>query len=637
MKSSGAVFSRQNPFPPDPPLSKTHYNPSRAKTLPRPERRTALSPVRLSRPPSPPPPPDTLSPADERFLLAASNRLLPAGPPAADPQPSFSESWPSTDLGSPQGADCAPSPGADAPPPAAPAGKPQAWAGPVGPREDSVLARYVERFRRGRPQSREERRRSAASEGEGARFWWLPASPPSSSPSALTSEKGSSTARRAARSLSPSPPSPAARSRLSPPVSPPRAALDLSPAALSDGSPRDPRDPEILRLQERARRLVQRSETSLSSSSIPVSSEGLGTLDSSSRFSMDEPVRRPTVPSLLDPTTGLVTLAPLPRPSAGGRPRPEDDILFQWRLRRKMELARERPLLVPQDILPTDRMQESHSFRPAVTSQRGAPHLDASPRESRGPGSPTPAPPSFPVASPALIASHPPPGHGPPDVPAHLHLLCDILPCPLQPPHPAPGSPPAADPPPSAEPPPPPGRGSKGSSQSPPGVGTKEAGAAGASRPERRASGQGRESASASARRARDSHKPRGPAQAQRGGPGSRREAAPASPVHSALGQVVSEVLFSPPNSPPGSQRSQTPDPQRDAPSSLPESSTPAPGEPQPSEVVAQLLQDAEDSDGLEFEDDPLLQVLRWQREQVIEQLRVDELLHEVQEESHSH
>uniref|UniRef100_W5M8Y0 Proline and serine rich 3 n=1 Tax=Lepisosteus oculatus TaxID=7918 RepID=W5M8Y0_LEPOC len=290
-----AVFSRQNPFPPDPPLSKTHYNPSRAKTLPRPERRT----------------------------LAASNRLLPAGPPAADPQPSFSESWPSTDLGSPQGADCAPSPGADASPPAAPAGKPQAWAGPVGPREDSVLARYVERFRRGRPLSREERRRSATSEGEGARFWWLPASPPSSSPPALTSEAP----RRPAGRRGPSLPLPPAPRR-----GPGSAPLSPRPEPLWTSAPRDP---EILRLQERARRLVQRSSSSIPTLSLPFSHSRSPSLSLSSPGSH---YFHPPLSTFLSPSLscveGLVTLAALPRPSAGGRPRPEDDILFQWRLRR---------------------------------------------------------------------------------------------------------------------------------------------------------------------------------------------------------------------------------------------------------------------------------------------------------------
>lgn len=37
--SSGAVFTRQNPFPPDPPLSRSHYSPSRSRKIPKQQRR----------------------------------------------------------------------------------------------------------------------------------------------------------------------------------------------------------------------------------------------------------------------------------------------------------------------------------------------------------------------------------------------------------------------------------------------------------------------------------------------------------------------------------------------------------------------------------------------------------------------
>ncbi len=37
--SGAAVFTRQNPFPPDPLLSRSHYSPSRARKIPKQQKR----------------------------------------------------------------------------------------------------------------------------------------------------------------------------------------------------------------------------------------------------------------------------------------------------------------------------------------------------------------------------------------------------------------------------------------------------------------------------------------------------------------------------------------------------------------------------------------------------------------------
>lgn len=101
------------------------------------------------------------------------------------------------------------------------------------------------------------------------------------------------------------------------------------------------------------------------------------------------------------------------------------------------------------------------------------------------------------------------------------------------------------------------------------------------------------------------------------------------SPIHNTLGQVVSEVLFLGADSPvqPSTPRSSTspiytPPVHRHSPAPPPQRSS------QPSEVIGQLMQQAQDSDGLEFEDDPLLLVLRQQRKWTKEQLcEVDMML----------
>ncbi|XP_035286751.1 proline and serine-rich protein 3 isoform X1 [Anguilla anguilla] len=703
MKSSSrAIFTRQNIFPPDPRKPKTHYNPSPTKKIPKKQRKTNLSPVRLAKPTSlsvPQVEPLTL---EGQSFTGPPSDPLPCMPPSTEPQPSFSESWPSTDQES-SSANTTAFPQSEVLAHSASSGKYQASFTPATTQEDSVLAKYVERFRHGQPQSREERQRSAATVEEWQPFWWLSSSsPPSSS---HDTKKPMQQGRASAHERNQLSTSPIEHIRPSPPLSPHGTPLDFSVMGLSDSSHCDPPDPGILQLQERASRLLQRSEHSLSSSSLPISSEGVGCSDLSSPFSVDEPAQRPVAPSLINHTTALNT-GPTAMPSVGAflasRTRPEDDILFQWRLRRKMEQARQWPL--PHAQGPARHQPPVSSLAPqaqrglypsGVPTQRAAQLLPAAPQEAGVPGAPpvSAAPRSVPVASPAASSL-------PPDVPvaAHMHLLCDVLPCPLRhrPPErrrsPRKWEVPTRDPahgPPigrsssteteSPSPPPP----SSGTAEERRGAGERRAGRRSALQREEPVRGETRAVPSCS-RKKSTSHSRVGegsrvdsqkrPTQTERGvsrdrvgeervtpwpdeprrpqrerGQRSRKEgrpgdrAPPPSPIHNALGQVVSEVLFPTSESPlppttPGSLDSPryTPPvpPQSPAPA-LPQCPAAAPSMPQAPEVVAQLLEEAEESDGLEFEDDPLLQVLRQQREWAKEQIsEVDTILNEIQDDT---
>ncbi|CAL8356222.1 unnamed protein product [Arctogadus glacialis] len=288
MKSSVAVFTREDPLPPL-PSRKTGYHPSRRQNL----------------------------------TQKKSSKKTPT-----DDRPA----WPSTDQGSPSTKTAFPS---DTDPPGPSAG---GFNMSSTHQQDSVLARYVQRFRYGEPRSRAERQpvSPAAGREEARLFWWMsPSSPPSSPTPQDSGDMDDTAALKEDQD-----PGSGGELRTSRPY---REPLDISSLDLSDSYLGDSEG-----VQERASRLLQRSESSVSSGSLVVSSEGLGGSGLSSPVSANQPFRRPFFPSLIEPTacntrSSSPTVGPLQNgytPSSSvSRQRPEEDILFQWRLRRKMEQA----------------------------------------------------------------------------------------------------------------------------------------------------------------------------------------------------------------------------------------------------------------------------------------------------------
>uniref|UniRef100_UPI003AAD0C3C proline and serine-rich protein 3 isoform X1 n=1 Tax=Centroberyx gerrardi TaxID=166262 RepID=UPI003AAD0C3C len=700
MKSSGAVFTKQNPFPPASAVGKTYYHPSRIQCLSKKKKKTTLSPVRSSQRVSPPL--HSLSQDDQR-LLGKPNHLHPT----TDGQPSFSESWPSTDLET-SPANTTASSSMETPKQSAPAVSfDQA-------QQDSVLAKYIERFRHGRPQSREERQQRASAIGEEQLpFWWMSPSslPPCSTPTQTTDKDVILPLKD---DHAPAILSPVGQCRRGSTPSPHRGSPSVSAFVLSDTSHGDLDDTEILQLQERASRLLQKSD-----GSIPISSEGLGCSDFSSPISVDEPVRRPLIPSLMESAT--VQAGPSQKssvtPSLVHHTRPEEDILFQWRLRRKMEQAREGPQSqqysslhrstfswqspgLHQPSVSGQTHKQQQSIHPPEPSCRVTPSFIIAPqpetKEAHGPcpsaTGPSPSPPF--LVSDSSVPKLQTDAH----VPAHMHLLCDVLPCPARSSHRStqqrssqregsrtkvapkktqqvPGN--STDT--STEEPI-----SKHMSSPPPASSgsTEEEWPFHHRRAERRnKKAQTKESEKNEKRTAMSIRKQKksmrhhirgddhadGPCNTNRSSsrhsrspkkvtpwteqPSSRNggqkercqgfssesctgdRAPPPSPIHSALGQVVSEVLFPTLDSSPAQRTPVSSDSPPYTPYAPPQSPVPPGNAQNPMEVISQLLREAEDSDETDFEDDPLLQVLRKQRKWVKEQIsEVDSMLDEFQD-----
>ncbi|XP_062872613.1 proline and serine-rich protein 3 [Trichomycterus rosablanca] len=661
MKSSEPVFTRKNPFPAEPHLPKSHYNPSKVKKIPKKQKSLALSPVRFTRSVSPPESPthtDCLSPEDQRFL-DGSHRVVLCPSSSVEGNQKFTETWPSTDQSS--------SPASTS------VSQPQHTA---ASQEPSVMKKYIERFRYGMPQSRGEREK-LASDGEADQpYWWM--SPSSLQPSSSTSNQSKECYRGSYDGVHDGKGNLQDLISHHPPktlLSPTREQFDLSVLALSDSSHCEPEEPEIIQLQERANRLLQKSEHSHSSGSIGVqiSTEGLGCSDFSSPVSVDEPIRRPMVPSLMDTANllthhGMSREDPFPAPttigSRGSRIRPEDDILLQWRLRRKMEQARQwshatchsSALNQPMLNRLVMQTQPGPSCTPAPLAETGnpAPH---SIHEPVPPVSSNVYPiSSFPTKEDFTTQSHlgffsPSTSQSntrDPQIPSSFHqshqrgqrlspktkeesINKHSVSSSLQPTR-------------STEE-------VLHSHQEKENVQDNDIGirqrekldkkSASPSRKkksnrlvgDRDATESNQHTAMIKGRNARSQEQVSCQTQSSskksmghRGGQSSTngtclRAAPPSSPIHSTLEQVVSEVLFSGANSPvhsitPHSSASPTSNP------SEPSQVTNTPQSTyEPCEVIGQLMQEAEDSDGLEFEDDSLLIVLRQQRKWVKEQL----------------
>ncbi|XP_051261526.1 proline and serine-rich protein 3 isoform X2 [Dicentrarchus labrax] len=697
MKSSGPVFTRQNPFKPAPRVGKAHYHPSRNQSLAKKDKKTTLSPVRSNQRASP----QLHSPESQQRFEKYD---------ATDGQLVFEESWPSTDCES-SSASTTTSSYMEMPKQSERTGN-STVSSELGVQQDSVLAKYIDRFRHGQPQSREERQQTDSAVGEKQLpFWWLSTSslPPSSTPTKTTDNDAVQPLKDDHGSAIFSPAGQRRRDRC---LSPCRGSLSI----LSDTSLGEFEDTEILHLQERANRLLLRDDCTLSDGSIHVSSEGLGGSDFSSPFSVDEPLRRPLIPTKA--SSDLVQAASSQKsyaiPSLVPPTRPEEDILFQWRLRRKMEQAREWPQSLQQPGLhgPTFSWQapnlshpsasgqaykQQHCSQPPEFSQNATlPHVAApqpDTKEAHASCPPASGPPAFPtfaisgsaVSQPQTIAH----------VPAHMHLLCDVLPCPIQSSHASsqqkisqsidtsrtkvvhkntqvsgnstntftdepicehvPSPPPVS----SGEGPSHhkrPERSKKEKAQTKESEKNEKKTVMSFRKQKKSRYAVDREHADATGSTNRSSSHQRVPQKVVPWAEQQQREANQAfsserctgdyalgpSPIHSALGQgviigasqVVSEVLFPTADSSPALR---TPVPLGSLPceaSAPSQSSVPPYGAQNSMEVISQLLQEAEDSDEKEFEDDPLLQVLRKQRTWVKEQIReVDSMLNEFADE----
>lgn len=467
-----------DPFEVD-PLPKTFYYPSQQKVLPDKQRKICLSPSHGREETS-------KSPSDDKFLRQADHMKIHEIPTRENgstdldqsSSSKFEESWPSTERA------MVSTPEVDAE--SFSLSKTTSSEGtdiPFKPLPDSTLARYIHRFRNAPPSSRQARDHGYFDSGKANEFWWLSPSPPSSSTPKVSTPPEQLRGPSPHSSSSPKLKRNAARRAASPasPIS--KTRKGLSPFKSST----EGLDEKTADLQQRARRLLEKSESTLESSSSEVQ-----------RPKRVMQHKRPKDGSPTEASFVLESSGHLPEMQQRRWPRPappqEEDILYQWRLARKMEKAYEQvakrsPIWGPHPSTQLYTSSSASSASPISQTPHLVPQMDKLHQTTASCG-PTPSAlarssslttetqPTFSsfriIPSPFETTSLPPtsntpfqgvvesvgdtvlPGTGQPivrpvgpqvshkplviekaefesaKVPSHMHLSCDILPCPHQ-------------------------------------------------------------------------------------------------------------------------------------------------------------------------------------------------------------
>ncbi|XP_064651222.1 uncharacterized protein LOC135502365 [Lineus longissimus] len=471
------------------PLHKGYYHPSQKKKLSKKDKKICLSPEKQpSKKESKP-----LKPADEKFLKG-TNVYTGKAPPTGDtPSPAtsasskFNESWPESERASTIGLvpefnlspvqdsyqrlhstklDMGPiTSDSDASRRGGGSHYSSTTSGNKQKNDaESTLQKYINRFRYGQPLSREAR--EAKKPEKTKDFWWLTSKSPStpgrsSTPNGDTPSPGKMKTRLVRSPLSPYSPMKPGRSSSS---SSGRSGYRPSVPAI---------DEMTQKLQEKADRLLELSESSLSSEPI-VSTLGLGSEPSlesvrsrSSASLVEERPYRPGFIRYMQEKENLLhrddeVSGPRRDPTVPRRDAPSDDILDQWRLRRKMETARTKgypsirlldagrgsasPRKADRDPEIESKLADFRSRLAQASSGRYSSPLKPGTNVHFTPSPPRQGEKQVPMSperdQPEHDMTRPPPQIASPtlkrkpgtkdQVEPHLHLMCDILPCPHQ-------------------------------------------------------------------------------------------------------------------------------------------------------------------------------------------------------------